>query len=90
MLPLGLDFPWKRMWRRGGGVRLRGGSMRWRESLEAIAASVEDALTDGPININAISYQNLLVHIAIALVRINAGCYVPLDVRGHVRHRAPQ
>lgn len=52
--------------------------MRWRESLEAIAASVEDALTDGPININAISYQNLLVHIAIALVRINAGCYVPL------------
>lgn len=49
-----------------------------RESLEAIAASVEDALTDGPININAISYQNLLVHIAIALVRINAGCYVPL------------
>lgn len=38
MLPLGLDFPWKRMWRRGGGVRLRGGSMRWRELLECVEA----------------------------------------------------
>lgn len=37
MLPLGLDFPWMRMWRRGGGVRLRGeGSMRWRELLECV------------------------------------------------------
>lgn len=49
-----------------------------RESLEAIAASVEGALADGAIHINAISYQNLLVHIAIALARISEGCYVPL------------
>lgn len=50
-----------------------------RDVLAAIGASVEDALADGCVHINAVAYQNLLVHIAIALVRIEADAYVPYD-----------
>lgn len=47
--------------------------------LVAVLESVEDALTSSQVQINAVFYQNLLIHIAIALVRTEAGCYVPLD-----------
>ena len=50
-----------------------------RDILDAIASSVEGALDAHGMRINAISYQNLLVHIAIALIRIESGCFTLVD-----------
>ena len=49
------------------------------ELLDTISGFVEEAVADAGLVINAFAYQNLLVHIAIALVRMREGCYVPMD-----------
>lgn len=41
--------------------------------LSAVAASVERALADSGFQINPVVYQNLLVHVAIAIARIRSG-----------------
>ena len=49
------------------------------ELLDTVSGFVEEAVADAGLVINAFAYQNLLVHIAIALVRMREGCYVPMD-----------
>lgn len=53
-----------------------------QEILGIIAACVERVSREAKFQINAMAYQNLLVHIAIALIRIQKGCYVSLESGG--------
>ena len=43
-----------------------------------IAACVDAVLVESDFHINPVAHQNLLVHISIALFRIEEGCYVPM------------
>lgn len=47
--------------------------------IKVISACVEGACTEARFQVNSLAYQNLLVHIAVALSRINANCYVPME-----------
>ncbi len=47
--------------------------------LDVIAHCVSDALSEENFQINSAAYQNLLVHIAVAVERIRANCYVPME-----------
>ncbi len=47
--------------------------------LRSIAECVQQGLIDSNLKINDGSYQNLIVHLYIALQRIEEGCYVPLE-----------
>ena len=47
--------------------------------LHEIAGCVDDATRASGFRINSAAYQNLLVHIAVAIHRIEEHCYVPLD-----------
>lgn len=47
--------------------------------LAVISQVISRAAAEDSFEINSISYQNLLVHIAIALTRIEAGAYVPME-----------
>lgn len=49
-----------------------------RLNLSAIAQCVEGVLRENGFQIASIAYQNLLVHIAVALLRIRDGQYVPM------------
>ena len=55
--------------------------------LDVIASCVDAALEDADFHVNSVAYQNLLVHIAIAVERIKAGSFVPLDPESeeHIR-----
>lgn len=44
--------------------------------LSKIAACVDEATREHGFSINSVAYQNLLVHIAVAVVRVRAACYV--------------
>ncbi len=46
-------------------------------TIQVVQSCVDDALAASGFSVNPISYQNLIVHIAMALVRIEEGCYVP-------------
>lgn len=48
-------------------------------TLDAIAACVERVTAADGFTINTMAYQSLLVHIAIALMRIRHDCYVPIE-----------
>lgn len=48
-----------------------------RADLDAISQCIDTVLDENDMHINAVAYQNLLVHIAIALVRIKDACYLP-------------
>ena len=48
-------------------------------SLDVISQCVNDVLAGEDFQINSASFQNLLVHIAVALQRIRENCYVPMD-----------
>lgn len=50
-----------------------------QESLRKIAECIQEGLRDTDLHISDVSYQNLIVHIYIALKRIAEGCYVPLE-----------
>nr|WP_083580759.1 BglG family transcription antiterminator [Parolsenella massiliensis] len=49
--------------------------------LHAAASCVDDAAAEADFTVNSAAYQNLIVHIAVAMMRIEEGCYVPLDER---------
>lgn len=57
-------------------------------SLAAIAQCVDGALAEEDFHINSAAYQNLLVHIAVAVERIRANCYVPMEPEHLERLRA--
>lgn len=46
--------------------------------LATISNSVQRITSEEDFQINSMAYQNLLVHIAIAIKRIKEGCYVPM------------
>lgn len=48
------------------------------KTLDEVAHCVRSALDGQGYEINPVFRQNLVVHIAIALTRINEGCYVPM------------
>lgn len=48
-------------------------------SLDVIARCVSESLAEEDFQINSAAYQNLLVHIAVAVERIRANCYVPME-----------
>lgn len=48
-------------------------------TLDKIATCVNDVIAEEDFQINSAAYQNLLVHIAVAIWRIREGCYVPLE-----------
>lgn len=50
-----------------------------RDLLEVVERCVRTVVADDSFRINSAAYQNLLVHIAVALMRIQEGCYVPID-----------
>lgn len=49
-----------------------------KDMLDQIAACVQRATAEVDVQINSAAYQNLLVHIAIAVERIRKNCYVPM------------
>ena len=51
------------------------------ELFDAIAACVNEVSKEWNLVINATAFQNLLVHIVVALIRISEDCYVPIDDR---------
>lgn len=53
-------------------------SMTSVEVLSCISDCVQQAIQEAGVQINAAAYQNLLVHIAIAIARMKQGCYVPM------------
>lgn len=57
------------------------------DALDEVECRVRGALDAQGYEINPVSRQNLVVHIAIALARINKGCYVPMEASylEHVR-----
>ena len=48
-------------------------------SLDVIARCVSESLAEEDFQINSAAYQNLLVHIAVAVERIRANYYVPME-----------
>lgn len=51
-------------------------------SLDRIAQVVDTSLEECDFTVNSLSYQNLLVHISIALMRVQEGNYVPMEDEG--------
>ena len=63
----------------GDGVRnLLDGHLD-KAMLETISQTVNEVTRREDYQINSLAYQNLLVHIAVALVRIQEGDYVPME-----------
>ncbi len=56
----------------------RSDTMQIRLMLDRLDTLVSDVVGKSNFHVNSFSYQNLLVHIGIALVRIQKGCYVPM------------
>lgn len=56
------------------------GVVRHNFRLESIAACVDEAVERHGFTVNSVAYQNLLVHIAIAVARIRSGRYAAEDV----------
>ncbi len=65
----------------GGGLVGSGADDRASSDLmlDVVSQSVDRGLSEAGFHINSMVYQNLLVHIAIALLRIRKGCYVPME-----------
>lgn len=59
-----------------------------RASLDVIARCVDEVIADEGFQINSAAYQNLMVHIAIAVRRIREGCYVPMEAE-HLERLRP-
>ena len=55
--------------------------------LDDISACVSEATSDAAVKMSSIAYQNLLVHIAVAIMRIKNDSYVPLDPMSFERIR---
>lgn len=59
-----------------------------RASLDVIARCVDEAIAEEGFQINSAAYQNLMVHIAIAVRRIRESCYVPMEAENLKRIRS--
>lgn len=55
-----------------------------KQMLEIVSGCVHEASEHCSFTVNNVAYQNLIVHIAIAVIRITEGCYVPMDA-GHLQ-----
>lgn len=55
---------------------------RGRELLQAASDSVDAVLREDGFGISTLAHRNLLVHIAVALLRMEEGCYVPMSEQG--------
>lgn len=49
------------------------------EMVDAVAACVQEASATTELRVSAVAFQNLIVHIAVAISRIRNGCYVPME-----------
>lgn len=49
------------------------------EMVDAVAACVQEAPAKTGLRVSAVAFQNLIVHIAVAISRIRNGCYVPME-----------
>lgn len=58
---------------------LAGSDAEYREDLNKIAQCVAGVIDRENFTINSAAYQNLIIHICIAVRRIRENCYVPLD-----------
>ena len=57
-----------------------GGGFKSDEAiLDAISSCVREVAEAKNVTISAAAFQNLLVHIVVALIRISNDCYVPID-----------
>lgn len=61
--------------------------LRYRLTLDVVDRCVTEALEETGLHISSFSYENLLVHIGIALVRIGEGCYVPVSLEKDAQGR---
>lgn len=59
-----------------------------RASLDVIAKCVDEVIAGEGFQINSAAYQNLMVHIAIAVRRIRESCYVPMEAEHLERIRS--
>lgn len=57
----------------------RAAGIDFQGRLDRLAACAEQALANSGLQVSSVAYQNLIVHLAVALMRIDAGCYVPWD-----------
>lgn len=49
-------------------------------TLEIVSACIDRVTTQTGFSINGVVYQNLVIHIAVAVVRINSNAYVPMEL----------
>lgn len=67
-----------------------------RERLDTISSLIDEVSSEAGMEISSVVYQNLVVHILVALRRIEEGCYVPLtpeqlsDIRGGTAYEAAE
>lgn len=50
-----------------------------RELLKSVSACIDDVVRRDGFSVSTIAHRNLLVHIAVAVLRIREGNYVPMD-----------
>lgn len=61
-----------------------------RKLLNDVSACISQSIIDENIEIGAVALQNLIVHIAIAILRMRNNCYIPMDAElvGKVKNSA--
>lgn len=52
----------------------------YRDKMEKIAFCIDKSLREQEITISEMAFQNLLIHIYVAIIRMETGAYVPLDL----------
>lgn len=71
-----------------GQTTSRGGVLQGRviaNLIETVSSCVERAAHESGYKISSYAYQGLLIHIAVALVRVEEGCYLPAE-GAHLEH----
>ncbi len=66
---------------------LAGGEAADQEHMKRVAGCVAEVIDTENFTVNSVAYQNLIVHICIAVQRIRENCYVPLDEERQERIR---
>lgn len=57
----------------------RGGVLAESDLLAHVTSCVDAVISEADYQINSVAYQNLLVHISVAIMRIRENCYVPME-----------
>ena len=63
------------------------GEAEHQENMTRVARCVAEVIDTENFTVNSVAYQNLIVHICIAVQRIQENCYVPLDEERQERIR---